>query len=153
MKKHSIQAFVLIIAMFIIISGCGKGKETSQTNEKAPTKTTETKTESKTETKTESQTDELFFDVSNNTGLTLVDVFVSPAEENHWGNDILPNNLFENGSTIRVTLPPEFGKTCMFDMKITDGAGGHITFTNIDACKLIKLKINSDATFDYLQTK
>ena len=149
MKKLTGFAFTMIIAISIIISGCGKGKETSQTNEKAPNKTTETKTESKTE----SQSGELFFDVTNNTGLTLVDVFVSPAEENHWGNDILPNNLFENGSTIRVTLPAEFGKTCMFDMKITDGAGGHITFTNIDACKLIKLKINSDATFEYLQTK
>jgi len=149
MKKLSNTAFALMMAAIIIISGCGKGKETSQSNEKAPTKTTETKTETKTET----QTGELFFDVTNNTGLTLVDVFVSPAEENHWGNDILPNNLFENGATIRITLPPEFGKTCMFDMKITDGADGHITFTNIDACKLIKLKINADATFDYLQTK
>lgn len=145
MKKLINLTFAVIMAMLIIISGCGKGKETSQTTEKAPSKTTETKTES--------QAGELFFDVTNNTGLTLVDVFVSPAEENHWGNDILPNNLFENGSTIRVTLPAEFGKSCMFDMKITDGSDGNITFTNIDACKLIKLKINSDATFEYLQTK
>jgi len=95
----------------------------------------------------------LTFDVVNNTGVTLVDVYVTPAEQNNWGNDILPNNLFENGATITVTIPANYGETCMFDMKITDGSGGHIVFTNIDACKLIKLQINGDATYSYLATK
>ena len=95
----------------------------------------------------------LTFDVVNNTGVTLVDVYVTPAETSHWGNDILPNNLFENGSTITVTIPADYGTTCMFDMKITDAVGGSITFTNIDACKLIKLQINSDGTYQYLATK
>ncbi|MDD5363012.1 MAG: hypothetical protein PHN88_12815 [Ignavibacteria bacterium] len=100
-----------------------------------------------------SSAQELTYQVTNNTGVTLVDVFVSPAEQNHWGNDILPNNLFENGSTITVTIPAEYGTTCLFDMKITDGAGGHITFTGIDACKLVALQINGDGTFQYLATK
>lgn len=95
----------------------------------------------------------LSFQVTNNTGVTLVDVFVSPAESNNWGNDILPNNLFENGSTINVNIPESFGTTCMFDMQITDGADGHITFTGIDACKLVALQINGDGTFQYLATK
>jgi hypothetical protein len=95
----------------------------------------------------------LTYDVINNTGVTLVDVFVSPAEQNSWGNDILPNNLFENGATVTVNIPAEYGTTCMFDMKITDGAGGHITFTGIDACKLITLQINGDGTYQYVATK
>ena len=95
----------------------------------------------------------LTYDVINNTGFTLVDIFVSPAETNHWGNDILPNNLFENGSTVTVTIPAEYGQTCMFDMKITDTAGNFVVFHNIDACKLIKMQINGDGTFQYLSTK
>ena len=95
----------------------------------------------------------LTFDVVNNTGVTLVDVYVTPAETNNWGNDILPNNLFEDGSTINVTIPANYGETCMFDMKITDGVGGHITFSGIDACKLITLQINGDGTFSYVATK
>lgn len=95
----------------------------------------------------------LTYDVVNNTGVTLVDVFVTPAETSNWGNDILPNNLFENGSTISVTIPADYGSTCMFDMKITDLAGGHITFTGIDACRLITLQINGDGTYQYLATK
>jgi len=95
----------------------------------------------------------LTYDVVNNTGVTLVDVFVTPAETNNWGNDILPNSLFENGMTITVTIPEDYGSTCMFDMKITDAAGGHITFTGIDACKLVTLQINGDGTYQYLATK
>ncbi len=95
----------------------------------------------------------LTFDVVNNTGVTLVDVFVTPAETANWGNDILPGSLFENGSTISVTIPADYGTTCMFDMKITDAVGGHITFSGIDACKLITLQINGDGTFQYTATK
>ncbi len=94
----------------------------------------------------------LSFQVVNNTGVTLVDIFVTPAETGHWGNDILPNDLFDNGSTVTVDIPADYGTTCMFDMKITDGAGGHVTFTGIDACKLVKLQINGDGTYQYLAT-
>lgn len=95
----------------------------------------------------------LSFDVVNNTGVTLVDVFVTPAETNNWGNDILPNSLFEDNSTITVSIPADYGQTCLFDMKITDAVGGHVTFTGIDACKLVKLQINGDGTFSYLATR
>lgn len=95
----------------------------------------------------------LTYDVVNNTGVTLVDVFVTPAETSSWGSDILPNNLFENGSTISITIPADYGTTCMFDMKITDLVGGHITFTGIDACKLVTLQINGDGTYQYVATK
>lgn len=95
----------------------------------------------------------LVFDVINNTGVTLVDVFVTPAETSNWGNDILPQSLFENGTTISVSIPEDYGTTCMFDMKITDGVGGSITFTGIDACKLVTLQINGDGTFSYVAEK
>lgn len=95
----------------------------------------------------------LTYDVVNNTGVTLVDVFVTPAETSNWGKDILPSSLFENGSTITVTIPADYGTTCMFDMKITDLAGANVTFTGIDACKLVKLQINGDGTYQYVATK
>lgn len=158
-KIYSLLSLVIVIAFLVTAAGCGK-KET-KTTEKAPEKT-ETKTQTQNQNQTQNQSTNtssgntngtLSYDVVNNTGVTLIDVFVTPAETDNWGKDILPNDVFENGSTIRVTIPPDYGETCMFDMKITDAAGGHITFTNINICKLIKLKINADATFDYLETK
>ena len=101
----------------------------------------------------ESSAQALTYQVINNTGFTLVDIYVSPAESNNWGSDILPNDLFENGATVTVNIPESFGQTCMFDMKITDTAGNFVTFTNIDACKLVTLQINGDGTYSYAQTK
>ena len=95
----------------------------------------------------------LTFDVINNTGVLLVDVYVTPQETENWGNDILPNDVFDNGATVTVNIPENYGTTCMFDMKITDGAGGSITFTGIDACKLVTLQINGDGTYSYVATK
>jgi hypothetical protein len=159
MKKNTISnllSVIAVITLFAVMAGCGKGsKETTQKtteNKTTENKTTENKT-TNNNTAEKNTSGALSYDVVNNTGVTLVDVFVTPAETNHWGNDILPNNLFEAGSTIKVTIPPDYGETCMFDMKITDAAGGHITFTNIDACKLVKLQINADATYEYLATK
>lgn len=157
-KHHGIVSLMVLLALFAVMSGCGKNEapktEAPKTEEKAPQKTTENKT---TSTDNKSAGNEggitYSYDVVNNTGFTLVDVFVTPAETEHWGKDILPNDLFENGSTIKVTIPPDYGKTCLFDMKITDTQGGHITFTNIDICKIVKLQINGDGTFEYLATK
>lgn len=143
---------LVIVAFSMLLISCGKDNSTK----KDSSTTTAPKTENTTTQKTESNSSEgitYSYDVVNNTGFTLVDVLVTPAETNNWGKDILPNDLFEAGSTIRVTIPPDYGETCMFDMKITDTQGGSITFTNIDICKITKLQINADGTFEYLMTK
>lgn len=159
--KHRLTVFFTVLLAFSVLSalnGCkvevdsGKKSDT----EKKETKQPENKTEqSSSENTSSGHSDDgtLTYDVVNNTGFTLSDIYVSPAESQKWGNDILPYDVFENGKTIRITIPPEFGKTCFFDMKITDTEGGHITFTNIDACKMVKLQINGDGTFEYLVTK
>ena len=89
----------------------------------------------------------LYFYVTNNTGFTLNNIYVTPAETTSWGNDILPNELFENASSVRVDIPADYGATCKFDMKITDLQGNFITFTGMDACKLHTLTLNGDGTY------
>lgn len=89
----------------------------------------------------------LYFFVTNNTGLTLNNIYVTPHETTNWGNDILPNDLFENSTSVRVDIPADYGATCAFDMKITDLAGNYITFTGMDACKLHTLILNADGTY------
>ena len=89
----------------------------------------------------------LYFYVTNNTGVTLNNVYVTPAETNNWGSDILPNDLFENASSIRVDIPADYGSTCKFDMKITDLDGNAVIFTGMDACLLHTLTINGDGTY------
>ena len=89
----------------------------------------------------------LYFFVVNNTGVTLNNIYVTPAETNSWGSDILPNDLFENSTSVRVDIPADYGTTCKFDMKITDLEGNAVIFTGMDACKLHTLTINWDGTY------
>lgn len=96
---------------------------------------------------TDSNAQALGFYISNNTGITLSNIYVSPAESNKWGEDILPKDLFEDGSTVEVYIPAEFGETCVFDIKITDLEGDAVIFTNVDACALHTLTLNGDGTF------
>ncbi|MBX7241394.1 MAG: hypothetical protein K1X92_06565 [Bacteroidia bacterium] len=86
---------------------------------------------------------ELYFYVVNNTGLTLNAVHVSPAESEKWHDDTLPT-LFEDGMEIKVTVPAEFGESCMFDMQITDLSGHGVIFPNFDACKLLRITLLDD---------
>lgn len=93
----------------------------------------------------------LYFFVTNNTGFTLNNIYVTPAETTNWGSDILPNDLFENTTSVRVDIPADYGTTCKFDMKITDLEGNAITFTGMDACKLHTLILNADGTYSAVE--
>lgn len=97
---------------------------------------------------TQVQSQALGFYIANNTGVTLNNVYVTPAETTNWGNDILPNDLFENQSTIQVYIPESYGSTCKFDIKITDLQGNAVVFYNVDACKLHTLTIHWDGTYE-----
>jgi hypothetical protein len=96
----------------------------------------------------ETTAQELGFYIVNNTGVTLNNIYVSPAESNNWGNDILPNDMFDDQSSVMVYIPADYGSTCLFDIKITDIPGNAVIFTNVDACKLHTLTIHWDGTFE-----
>ena len=92
----------------------------------------------------------LGFYIENNTGVTLNNIYVSPAESNNWGDDILPSDLFNDQSTVQVYIPESLGETCIFDIKITDLDGNAVIFYNVDACALHTLRINWDGTFEVI---
>lgn len=90
----------------------------------------------------------LTFQITNNTGVLLNNLYVTPSETTNWGKDILPNDMFEAGSTVTVSIPADYGTTCNFDIKITDVPGNYVYFKNVDACKLHTLTIHWDGTYE-----
>ena len=90
----------------------------------------------------------LTFKIVNNTGVTLNNLYVTPSETTTWGNDILPQSMFDAGSTVTVTIPADYGTTCKFDIKITDVPGNYVYFKNVDACALKVLTIHWDGTYE-----
>jgi hypothetical protein len=97
---------------------------------------------------TNSHAQALTFQIVNNTGVTLNNIYVTPNETTNWGNDILPNDMFDAGSTVTVSIPADYGTTCAFDIKITDVPGNYVYFKNVDACKLKVLTIHWDGTYE-----
>ena len=90
----------------------------------------------------------LYFYIVNKTGFTLNEINVTPSETTTWGSDILPNDLFENDSRVKVSIPASYGESCAFDLRITDLEGGSVVFTGLDACKLLVLTVYADGTAD-----
>jgi hypothetical protein len=97
---------------------------------------------------TNSHAQALTFQIVNNTGVTLNNLYVTPSETTNWGHDILPNDMFDAGSTVTVSIPADYGQTCKFDIKITDVPGNYVYFKNVDACTLKVLTIHWDGTYE-----
>lgn len=85
--------------------------------------------------------EELTFEIENNTKTDMHGVFVNGSKEKTWGEDILPDDTFEVGTVVTVTIPIVGSTTCKQDIKITfsEDDDNPLIFTKIDFCRLNKL--------------
>ena len=74
-----------------------------------------------------------YVDVTNQTGYTIMYLYVSPTSSSSWGEDLLGNSVLSNGSTHRVNLNGH--SSPMFDIKATDEDGDTYTFQNVDVSR------------------
>ena len=59
--------------------------------------------------------------VVNNTGHYIYHVFVSPAENDSWGNDILgADDILENGQTVTFELTQPLNVMSVYDIRLVD---------------------------------
>jgi len=92
----------------------------------------------------------LTFNIVNNTGYDLYGLYVSPAEDSNWGDDLLTNEMFFNGNEVTVDIREDYGKTCMFDIRVTIDASevDDIVFTQADLCRIHTITLNDDGTYE-----
>lgn len=85
--------------------------------------------------------EELTFEIENSTKTSMYGVFVNGSKENSWGEDILPDDTFEAGTVVTVTIPILGGTTCKQDIMITfsEDDDNPLVFTKIDFCRLTKM--------------
>ena len=85
--------------------------------------------------------EELTFEIENNTKTSMYGVFVNGSKESTWGEDILPDDTFEAGTVVTVTIPILGGTTCKQDIMITfsEDDDNPLIFTKIDFCRLTKM--------------
>ncbi len=74
-----------------------------------------------------------YVDISNQTGYTIMYMYVSPGTAKSWEEDVLGNDVLRDGSTQRVTLTGYHSP--IFDIRLVDEDGDSYTFWNIDVSR------------------
>lgn len=80
------------------------------------------------------QGSKLDFTLLNKTTLTVTHIYVSPTEDEEWGDDIMGEDVVENGQSVDIVFSPK-ARNCMWDLKIVDEDEDEVTWTNLDLCK------------------
>ncbi|NBU35674.1 MAG: hypothetical protein EBS35_03750 [Bacteroidetes bacterium] len=87
------------------------------------------------------QKDYLTFYIENKTTTDLYGIYVTGTDNDSWGEDILPDEIFEAGTILTVTIPINKATVCEQDIKITfsEDDKNPLIFENIDFCTLDKM--------------
>jgi hypothetical protein len=74
-----------------------------------------------------------YVDITNETGYTIMYMYVSPDHSDSWEEDVLGDDVLRTGKTQRVNLNGY--KSPVFDIKLVDEDGDSYTFWNVDVSK------------------
>ncbi len=84
--------------------------------------------------------EDLVFDLINNSSVNLQELYVSPAETNTWGDDILGVEILAAGETGTVTITDGL-ETCAYDLRFVTDTGVEVTSSQ-DLCELATFTLN-----------
>jgi hypothetical protein len=81
------------------------------------------------------------FNLVNDTGYPIEQVFVSPSDSGNWGHDILGNYVLPSGYYRQVTFPA-YNTWCTYDVRVVFPDGSSLTDWNVDLCNTTRLVVS-----------
>jgi hypothetical protein len=75
----------------------------------------------------------LDFVLVNQTGLAIIELYVSPTSEDEWGDDILGRDVLETGEKANITFRSSLTE-CNWDLKIVDEDDDEIEWVKLNLC-------------------
>lgn len=75
----------------------------------------------------------LDFTLVNKTGLTIMEVYLSPTTSDEWEEDVLGDDVLKNGGKVDI----KFSSTeteCNWDLKIVDEDDDDVEWTKLNLC-------------------
>jgi hypothetical protein len=123
---------LFLIAFVVTIQSCSK---TNDTTTQQTTTQQQTTTNSGTNTPQTTTGAAQNFQMVNNTGMILVDVFISPNDSEDWGEDVIPKDVIQNGETFDFTFSDVSPDKCIWDIKFTGEDGVAYIMQDINLCK------------------
>ena len=74
------------------------------------------------------------FVLVNKTGLTIDELYVSPSNDNEWGEDVLGKDVLANNEEVEITFSRKETE-CVWDLKIVDEDDDDVIWEDINLCK------------------
>lgn len=105
------------------------------------TTATNTNTGAATSTNSTAGTADQDFKLTNETGVEIYAVYVSPSDSNDWENDVLGKDTLPIGESVDIEFD-RAEKAAMWDLRIEDKAGAFIIWENLNLTEINELTLN-----------
>ena len=86
------------------------------------------------------QNAELDFKLINQTGSTIVSIYIAPHDSDQWGDDVMSEDVLANNASVDITFHPK-AKAALWDLRIEDKAGSPVEWESLDLTKIEELTI------------
>jgi len=80
------------------------------------------------------QNRKLDFTLVNQTGVDIAEVYVTPTNDDSWGEDVMGKDILKNKASVDITFSRK-ETTCNWDLKVIDVEKDSIEWTKLDLCK------------------
>jgi hypothetical protein len=80
------------------------------------------------------------FVLVNKTGYDIDEVYVAPANEKEWGEDIMGKDVLEDGQKVTIEFSHK-EKECAWDMRIVFSDGEEAVWEDFDLCKVREITL------------
>ena len=84
------------------------------------------------------------FSMTNNTGMILVDVFISPSSAASWGPDVIPKDMILTGETFDFTFTGVDPEHCSWDIMFTADDGVKYYMNGVDLCSITSITLSKN---------
>ncbi|HEX2786894.1 MAG TPA: hypothetical protein VHP32_03245 [Ignavibacteria bacterium] len=84
------------------------------------------------------------FSMTNNTGMTLIDVFISPSDSDSWGPDVIPKDMILDGETFDFTFTDVSAEQCMWDIMFTADDGVKYYMKGVNLCEITTITLTKN---------
>lgn len=81
------------------------------------------------------------FTVVNKTGVEIYGLYVSPADQDEWGEDILGKDTLPAGESTDIEFDAE-EKTAKWDLRVLDKEGNSIDWSDLDLTEISKVTLH-----------
>jgi hypothetical protein len=80
------------------------------------------------------------FSMTNNTGMILIDVYISPDNQDSWGSDVIPKDLILDGETFNFTFGVDESH-CVWDIMFTAEDGNKYYMQDVNLCNTVSITL------------